>query len=131
MKELNNEKAKKIFLNSIEFIKNAFKYLITYLVFTVIVISILNIFIYSFKDPNILDLEKLKLMLATFFKLVIILFSLINLFVVIPLTYLNSDNIKEAKTKINKCFEKFFAGLLLFIFSERIIFEIFKIFKLK
>lgn len=66
MKELNNEKAKKIFLNSIEFIKNAFKYLITYLVFTVIIISILNIFIYSFKDPNILDLEKLKLMLATF-----------------------------------------------------------------
>lgn len=129
MKELNNEKAKKIFLNSIEFIMNAFKYLITYLVFTVIVISILNIFIYSFKDPNILDLEKLKLMLATFFKLVIILFSLINLFVVIPLTYLNSDNIKEAKTKINKYFEKFFAGLLLFIFSERIIFEIFEMFK--
>ncbi len=139
IKEYRNDKKHyntKIINLIFNFLKNSFKYLIKYIGFLIVIISVLSVFIYSLKDKSLVDLEKLKTGICIFFGVGIFLFYTLNMFcevkTVFMTVFMTFDDVysSENKRRLKKGFEKLFASMVLYIYSEKIIFLIFEIFKI-
>ncbi|MBK1468657.1 hypothetical protein [Parvimonas parva] len=135
IKEYRNDKKHyntKIINLIFNFLKNSFKYLIKYIGFLIVIISVLSVFIYSLKDKSLVDLEKLKTGICIFFGVGIFLFYTLNMFCEVMTVFMIFDDVysSENKRRLKKGFEKFFAGMIFYIYSEKIIFLIFEIFKI-
>lgn len=114
-----------------DFLKSTFNYLARYIAFLIVVVSILSIFIYSLKDKSLVDLEKLKTGIHLLWGVGIFLFSTLNMIFKGMARFMLIDDIysSENKRKFKNDFEKFFAGMIFYIFSEKITFLIFELFK--
>ncbi len=114
-----------------DFLKSTFNYLARYIAFLIVVVSILSIFIYSLKDKSLVDLEKLKTGIHLLWGVGIFLFSTLNMLLEVMKRFILLDDTysSENKRKFKNNFEKFFAGMIFYIFSEKITFLIFELFK--
>lgn len=114
-----------------DFLKSTFKHLARYIAFLIVVVSILSIFIYSLKDKSLVDLEKLKTGIHLLWGVGIFLFSTLNMLLEVMKRFILLDDTysSENKRKFKNNFEKFFAGMIFYIFSEKITFLIFELFK--
>ena len=114
-----------------DFFKGTFKHLARYIAFLIVVVSTLSIFIYSLKDKSLVDLEKLKTGIHLLWGVGIFLFSTLNMLLEVMKRFILLDDTysSENKRKFKNNFEKFFAGMIFYIFSEKITFLIFELFK--
>ena len=115
-----------------DFLKSTFKHLARYIAFLIVVVSILSIFIYSLKDKSLVDLEKLKTGIHVFFGIGTLLFSTLNMLFKGMTKYILFDDIysNENKRKLKNALDIFFAGMIFYVFSEKITFLIFELFKI-
>ena len=126
IKEYRNDKKHyntKIINLIFNFLKNSFKYLIKYIGFLIVIISVLSVFIYSLKDKSLVDLEKLKTGICIFFGVGIFLFYILNMFCEVMTVFMIFDDVysSENKRRLKKGFEKLFASMVLYIYVMKLI----------